>query len=325
MAAPASTARQIPIVCPGHSRPLAEVSYCPETPDGTFLISGCHAKTPMIRNGSTGDWIGTFVGHKGAVWGVALDDTGLLAATASADFSARLWDAVTGNQIHEFVHKHIVKTVHFAADRSKLATAGHEGILRIFDVASPSSAPTEITVFPGEETPKVSRVVSKARWGKDPNTIITGSSDGFVRVWDVRSGEKVRKVQVAGAVMDLEISWDKSIATVAAGDTVHFLDTAEDFSELKRHTMPINFRNEGGASLHPGGKRFIAGGSDLWVRVFDYDTGAELECLKGHHGPVRCLRYAPDGKTYATGSEDGTIRLWQSTVAAAATTDGAAG
>ncbi|CAM9731568.1 unnamed protein product, partial [Sphacelaria rigidula] len=95
----------------------------------------------MIRNGSTGNWIGTFVGHKGAVWGVALDDSGLLAATASADFSARLWDAVTGNQIHEFVHKHIVKSVHFAADRSKLATAGHEGTLRIFDVASPGSPP----------------------------------------------------------------------------------------------------------------------------------------------------------------------------------------
>lgn len=67
--------------------------------------------------------------------------------TASADFSARLWDAVTGNQIHEFVHKHIVKSVHFAADRSKLATAGHEGILRIFDVASPGSAPTEASVM----------------------------------------------------------------------------------------------------------------------------------------------------------------------------------
>lgn len=59
---------------------------------------------------------------------------------------------------------------------------------------------------------------------------------------------------------------------------------AEDFSELKRHTMPINFRNEGGASLHPEGDRFIAGGSDLWVRVFDYQTGAEMECLK-----VKCV------------------------------------
>lgn len=66
------------------------------------------------------------------------------ARTASADFSARLWDAVTGNEVHEFVHKHIVKSVSFAADRSKLATAGHEGILRIYDVASPSSPPTEV-------------------------------------------------------------------------------------------------------------------------------------------------------------------------------------
>ena len=105
-------------------------------------------------------------------------------------------------------------------------------------------------------------------------------------------------------------STSKTILTVAAGNKVTFFDM-DSGKLIHSYTMPIHFREEGGASLHPSGKKFIAGGSDLWVRVFDFDTGEELECHKGHHGPVRCLRYHPDGKSYATGSEDGTIRLWK--------------
>ena len=48
----------------------------------------------------------------------------------------------------------------------------------------------------------------------------------------------------------------------------------------------------------------------MWCHLLDSATGEELEACRGHHGPVHALRFAPCGATYASGSEDGTIRLW---------------
>lgn len=42
---------------------------------------------PMLRHGDTGDWVGTFEGHKGAVWGVALNKTALLAASGEREIN----------------------------------------------------------------------------------------------------------------------------------------------------------------------------------------------------------------------------------------------
>jgi len=365
-----SSQRQIPIVCPGHTRPLAELQFISIPSDSankedtpptltnesetqnlkgsmqTFLISACHDRLPMLRNGTTGDWIGTFTGHKGAVWSACLDSAGYLSATASGDYSIKIWDAINGEYLFGYDHEHIMKSVKFSLDSMKLASGGHEGLLRIYDLKhklinvdkkkKDSSGKDVDNDNNGEEVVTIpimatddegnSRkvVITKVEWLNN-NVVLAACSDGFVRFYEINTKMLLRKLNVEAEVRDMEISRSPvNMLTVAAGDKVYFFNIVESItnsgddnnniqpeSPLYSHKMPINFINEGGASLHPSGLRFVAGGSDLWVRVFETKTGDQLECHRGHHGPVRCVRYAPDGKTYATGSEDGTVRLWR--------------
>merc|ERR1712226_338873 len=68
------------------------------------------------------------------------------------------------------------------------------------------------------------------------------------------------------------------------------------------------------ASLLKENKIFVCGGEDLKLYKYNYETGEEIESFKGLFGPVHCVRFSPDGELYASGSEDGTLRLWQTEV-----------
>ncbi|KAG6587904.1 serine-threonine kinase receptor-associated protein-like isoform X1 [Cucurbita pepo subsp. pepo] len=292
----------IPLVCHGHSRPVVDLCYSPVTPDGFFLISASKDSNPMLRNGETGDWIGTFEGHKGAVWSCCLDTNALRAATGSADFSAKVWDALTGDVLHSFEHKHIVRACAFSEDTHLLLTGGLEKVLRIYDLNRPDAPPREVDKSPGS--------VRTVTWLHSDQTILSSCTDmGGVRLWDVRSGQIVQTLETKSSVTSAEVSQDGRYITTADGSTVKFWDANHSFGLVKSYNMPCTVES---ASLEPKyGMKFIAGGEDMWIHVFDFHTGDEIACNKGHHGPVHCLRFAPGGESYASGSEDGTIRIWQ--------------
>jgi len=298
-----SSLRQTPLTCSGHTRPVVFLAFSSIGEDGKFYsISACKDGKPMLRQGETGDWIGTFEGHKGAVWGVDVNKDATKAATGAADFSAKVWDAQTGEEELSLQHKHIVKSVHFSSDGAALATGSNDKILRIYDLEQPAEP---IVKFEGHTAG-----IKQVCYTPDSQRLLSCSDDKTLRMWDTATGNQIIKKDFTDSIGGLEIHKDNQLITVAVGRKVVFLNS-QTLEVEKEVSIPCNVYS---ASLHHNKDIFVCGGEDLKLYKFDYSTGIEIENFKGHFGPVHCVRFSPDGELYASGSEDGTLRLWQTEV-----------
>ena len=139
--------------------------------------------------------------------------------------------------------------------------------------------------------------------------MMTGADDGVLRVWDLRSNEIVKSIETGGSTInDLELAYDNNTVAIAAGKKIQFLDT-KTFEIVKEHQMKDEQKC---VSLKPDKKEFLTAAVEKqWVYLYDYNTGEELSCKKGHHGEVLTVRYSPSGDSYTSGAHDATLRLWK--------------
>lgn len=300
-----SNLRQTPLTCSGHTRPvvfLAFSEYNPNDAANYYCISACKDGKPMLRQGDTGDWIGTFEGHKGAVWGVDLNRDASKAATGAADFTAKIWNAVSGEEELNLTHRHIVKSVNFSSCSKYLASASNDKKLRIFDLEQPEDPKV---IFEGH-----SSSIKQVLFTPNDRQLLSCSDDKTLRFWDSSSGKEINKFELSGTIGGMELSKDGCIITVAHGQSVSFFN-AKSYEKIKEVSIPCTVYS---ASMIKDNSIFVCGGEDLKLYKYDYETGTEIESFKGHFGPVHCVRFSPDGELYASGSEDGTLRLWQTEV-----------
>lgn len=164
------------------------------------------------------------------MWCARLNPTATHAATAAADFSAKLWDALTGAELHTLQHRHIVKSLSFSRDGSRLYTGGQEKKLRLFDLGRIDADPT---ILEGH----ASNITGVWTVGDD-NLVVSAAAERDVRVWDRRTGKLAIKLDTPGEVRYTQTSMDGSILSVCtSGKEVAFYDTTS-WKLIKQFTMP---------------------------------------------------------------------------------------
>ena len=151
--------------------------------------------------------------------------------------------------------------------------------------------------------------VTSVQWSPNGGTIVSGSDDNLVRVWDAVTGNCLQTLtghtilvtSVAHSPDGTHIlsgSWDSSIKI---WDAV----TGNCLQTLTGHTYEVF-----SVAYSPDGAHILSGSSDKTIRVWDAVTGNCLQTLTGHTDFVYGVAYSPDGTHILSGSRDSSIRVW---------------
>lgn len=246
------------------------------------------------------------------------------------DRSAKLWDCETGECIKTFTHKGSVRGAAWADGSNMFATISdpfveHNAQISVYDVPE-NDDPSTYSDEPRLEIdlPKIDgkRVnATNIVWLNLNEALFVTFDNGSVRLYDPVTGEELDEFfPHEKKINRVSFNLDKTLFITSSADFTAKLYDVVDLCHLKTYKTdrPVN-----DAVISETKDHILLGGGQeamsvtttsgkvgkFETRFFHLVYEEEFGTVKGHFGPINALAINPNGRCYASGAEDGYIRL----------------
>ncbi|XP_010546278.1 PREDICTED: WD repeat-containing protein 26-like [Tarenaya hassleriana] len=287
--------------------------------------------------------------HTDEVWFLQFSHDGKYLASSSKDQSAIIWEVNSDGQVslkHKLVgHQKPVITVQWSPDGRQVLTCGSEEVVRRWDVdsgdcvwmyekngVSPVSCgwlPDGKGVFAGmtdrsicmwdldgreQECWKGQRTqkISDIAMTNDGKWLVSVCKDTTISLFD-REGKFEKLIEEEDTITSFSLSEDNKYLLVnLINQEIRLWDIEGEPSLVSRYRGHKRARFIIRSCFGGYKQGFIASGSeDSQVYIWHRASGEQLQVLPGHSGAVNCVSWNPtDLQMLASGSDDGTIRIW---------------
>lgn len=279
------------------------------SPDGKLLLLGGEQGMVEFWQLRKRKKLRACVGHEARVFSVAYSPNGNLAASGSADKTIRVWDTAKGKEILSLTgHTDRVRAVAFSPNGQFLASASFDKTVRLWELPS------------GHERYRLSghtNWVMSLAFSLNGEQLASGSLDKTIRLWNLSTGQQIQRLEGHGGYISsllfiderrmLSASADKSIRLwdIKSAQPIYHALRVQRFSGHTETIMSL--------ALNLKQEILLSSSNDQSIRLWDMAQNWHIEPLQEHNNRVYSVVFAPNGEQFASGSADGTVRLWKIT------------